>query len=383
MNKIKGVKMPFISNSSSQQSTVIGWQRRGVRGMPAFPSFKPRYATSDLFTSSYPNTNRYRETISPAQIYSGSSRSNNMKRLQKTLYGLADDKTMLVRWNPSPDKPAFSLEFLQMYLTRKYGPLASIYQQAVNSCLVVFQNPQSAFLFSKDPHKGSPFGRLHAKWWKPQPQENSYYQVLKHIEKAAQTKARFNEVMDRVDRIGYISQLHSFPRALAVRNKSYGPSMLPVLSHGQAVKGMFTVITAEREEAKAEDKVAKRASISASAPVSATEESLVIPVATNAWFRETVDNAPIVIVKFHAQWCGPCKIIQPAVDQMAKENPNVQFLSVDVDELEDLADDCNISMLPTFQFYVKGRLVEEVLGNAVGLLSEKIRNIDTIMATSE
>lgn len=36
---------------------------------------------------------------------------------------------------------------------------------------------------------------------------------------------------------------------------------------------------------------------------------------------------------FHAQWCGPCKMIAPFYEELAKSNPNVTFIKVDVDEV--------------------------------------------------
>ncbi|KAF7298957.1 Thioredoxin-domain-containing protein [Mycena indigotica] len=43
-------------------------------------------------------------------------------------------------------------------------------------------------------------------------------------------------------------------------------------------------------------------------------------------------NDKTLVVDFHATWCGPCKVIAPQFSQLAEQNPNVQFLRVDVDE---------------------------------------------------
>ncbi|GFR95952.1 hypothetical protein ElyMa_004442000 [Elysia marginata] len=110
--------MPFMNRSSSLQSTVVGWQRRDVRHKSAFPSFKPRYATSNVFNHIYPKSHGYKETLSPAQVYTGTSRDAYMQLLQTALSGLPGDTTLQVRWRPSSEKPTFSLEFLQMYLSR-------------------------------------------------------------------------------------------------------------------------------------------------------------------------------------------------------------------------------------------------------------------------
>ncbi|CAK7346303.1 unnamed protein product [Dovyalis caffra] len=43
----------------------------------------------------------------------------------------------------------------------------------------------------------------------------------------------------------------------------------------------------------------------------------------------------LIVVDFTAAWCGPCKLIAPAVENLAKKLPNVTFLKVDVDELKE------------------------------------------------
>ncbi|GFO11887.1 hypothetical protein PoB_003839200 [Plakobranchus ocellatus] len=149
--------MPNINDKRSMQSTVIGWQHRDVRRRLAFPAFRPTHGTFDYFSQRFPATAMYRETLAPAQIYSEASRPKYTDMLKTALVKLPGDHTLEVRWRLSDEKPAFSLQFLQMYLTRKYGPVAAIYQRAINSCLVVFKEPQSAFVMSRDPHKGKPF----------------------------------------------------------------------------------------------------------------------------------------------------------------------------------------------------------------------------------
>ena len=57
-----------------------------------------------------------------------------------------------------------------------------------------------------------------------------------------------------------------------------------------------------------------------------------------------------VVIDFHAQWCGPCKMIAPQVEQMDKDMADVVFLKVDVDEAEDVAQEYNITAMPTFIF---------------------------------
>ena len=65
----------------------------------------------------------------------------------------------------------------------------------------------------------------------------------------------------------------------------------------------------------------------------------------------------LIVIDFFATWCGPCKMIAPKLEQMDKDMDNVVFLKVDVDEAEDVAQEYNISAMPTFVFLKNGQKV--------------------------
>lgn len=69
--------------------------------------------------------------------------------------------------------------------------------------------------------------------------------------------------------------------------------------------------------------------------------------------------------------CGPCRFIAPYFEELAEKNPDVEFVKVDVDDAEDVAGECGISAMPTFQFYKGGVKIDEMRGaNKEGLATK-------------
>nr|XP_002132022.1 thioredoxin-2 [Ciona intestinalis] len=71
----------------------------------------------------------------------------------------------------------------------------------------------------------------------------------------------------------------------------------------------------------------------------------------------------LVLVDFHALWCGPCKMIAPTVKELANTHADkLVVLKVDVDEAADVAEQAEISAMPTFIFYKNGKQVATFKG---------------------
>ena len=69
-----------------------------------------------------------------------------------------------------------------------------------------------------------------------------------------------------------------------------------------------------------------------------------------------------VIVDFYADWCGPCKIISPIVEQLAKEIKDVKFGKLDVDTENEVAQEYDVMSIPTLIFFKNGKQVERIVG---------------------
>ncbi|NXU78030.1 THIOM protein, partial [Oreotrochilus melanogaster] len=81
-------------------------------------------------------------------------------------------------------------------------------------------------------------------------------------------------------------------------------------------------------------------------------------------FQDRVVNNPKpVVVDFHAQWCGPCKILGPRLEKMvAKHEGKVLMAKVDIDDHTDLAIEYEVSAVPTVLAMKNGDVVDKFVG---------------------
>ena len=90
--------------------------------------------------------------------------------------------------------------------------------------------------------------------------------------------------------------------------------------------------------------------------------------------QEVVKSDKLVIADFWAEWCGPCKMIAPLLDEIARELPDkVKIVKVDVESEPQLAQQFGIYNIPTLLFFKDGKVKEQVVGTvAKKVLLEKI-----------
>lgn len=69
----------------------------------------------------------------------------------------------------------------------------------------------------------------------------------------------------------------------------------------------------------------------------------------------------LVLVDFYADWCGPCQMLAPNLEQLDKEG-GVNIIKVNVDEIPDLARQFRIMSIPTLMLFKDGQFVKKVLG---------------------
>ena len=70
----------------------------------------------------------------------------------------------------------------------------------------------------------------------------------------------------------------------------------------------------------------------------------------------------ITFVDFFANWCGPCKMLSPIVDEVSNEINDVKFIKVDVDKSPDIAQTYGIMSIPTLIIFKDGKPISKQMG---------------------
>ena len=84
---------------------------------------------------------------------------------------------------------------------------------------------------------------------------------------------------------------------------------------------------------------------------------------TESTFRQEVEvNAKPVIVDFYADWCGPCKMVQPELEALSAARDDVAVVKVNVDENNNLAERFNISSIPCMMLFAGGEVKKTIIG---------------------
>lgn len=72
--------------------------------------------------------------------------------------------------------------------------------------------------------------------------------------------------------------------------------------------------------------------------------------------------AGLAIVDFWAEWCGPCRMMAPEIEQIAEERPDIKVCKVNIDENDDLANEFMVSAIPTVVLFRNGQVAAMSVG---------------------
>ena len=93
------------------------------------------------------------------------------------------------------------------------------------------------------------------------------------------------------------------------------------------------------------------------------DNSAVIKLDESNFDREVTQGDKPVVVDFWAEWCGPCKLIAPLLDEIAREKAGaIKVAKVNVDDNQSLSSKYNIRAIPALLFFKNGQLRDQVIG---------------------
>ncbi len=88
----------------------------------------------------------------------------------------------------------------------------------------------------------------------------------------------------------------------------------------------------------------------------------VVKITSANYINEIENSDKPVLLDFWADWCGPCRLVSPVVDEIAEERSDIKVGKINVDEEQDLAVRFRISSIPTLMVIKNGEVVDKIVG---------------------
>lgn len=87
-----------------------------------------------------------------------------------------------------------------------------------------------------------------------------------------------------------------------------------------------------------------------------------VSITDNTFENEVIKSNQLVLVDFWAPWCGPCRMVTPILEEIAKEYSKVKIVQINVDENPGLAGEYGVMSIPTMMVFKDGKMVDKFVG---------------------
>lgn len=88
----------------------------------------------------------------------------------------------------------------------------------------------------------------------------------------------------------------------------------------------------------------------------------VLEITSENFEKEVLESDKKVLIDFYADWCGPCKMLSPIIEEVSGEEANVKFVKLNIDQAEDIAIDYQVMSIPTLVVMENGKEVNRSVG---------------------
>ena len=87
-----------------------------------------------------------------------------------------------------------------------------------------------------------------------------------------------------------------------------------------------------------------------------------IPELSEKEFVKFISSGEMAVVDFFADWCMPCLMMAPVIEELAEDMKEVKFVKIDVDDNSELSEKYEIRSIPTLIFFKNGKMLDKIIG---------------------
>lgn len=88
----------------------------------------------------------------------------------------------------------------------------------------------------------------------------------------------------------------------------------------------------------------------------------IIEISKDIFEKEVLKSEKKVLVDFYADWCGPCKMIRPLIEELAEKSDTAKVVSVNIEDEEELAEQYDVSSIPCLVMFENGEETKRKIG---------------------